>query len=109
MARVTVEDCTAIIKNRFELVVLASRRAKDIATGADAQIDRDNEKDAVISLREIAAKKVTKEQLYEEIIQSYQDTSDYKVLTQNSIKHFDPNSTTQVKGMFADDNITVED
>ena len=54
MARVTVEDCVTIIPNRFELVLLASQRARDIAAGVDLTVDRDNDKNAVVALREIA-------------------------------------------------------
>lgn len=105
MARVTVEDCTKIIKNRFELVVLSSRRAKDIATGADICVDKKNDKDAVIALREIANKQITRDQLYEEIIQSYQDTTSYKAVKPVESKVAEP----QGEGMFAEDNVNVED
>lgn len=71
MARVTVEDCIENIPNRFELVGIAARRAKQIASGNPITIDRDNDKDAVVSLREIADKTVEFEPLKEEIIESY--------------------------------------
>jgi DNA-directed RNA polymerase subunit omega len=58
MARVTVEDCVLVVENRFELVVLASQRAKDIASGAHPTIERDNDKNPVIALREIADRTV---------------------------------------------------
>jgi DNA-directed RNA polymerase subunit omega len=54
MARVTVEDCIEIVPNRFELVALASQRTKDIGAGAQITVDRDNDKNPVIALREIA-------------------------------------------------------
>jgi DNA-directed RNA polymerase subunit omega len=56
MARITVEDClnNNVIENRFELVILASKRGKDLGEGAHALVDRDNDKNAVIALREIA-------------------------------------------------------
>jgi DNA-directed RNA polymerase subunit omega len=54
MARVTVEDCVLKIPNRFELVVLAAQRARDVAAGAPLSVDRDNDKDPVVALREIA-------------------------------------------------------
>ncbi|MES2215079.1 MAG: DNA-directed RNA polymerase subunit omega, partial [Pseudomonadota bacterium] len=56
MARVTVEDCIPEVRNRFELVVLAAERAKKINSGAAITVDRDNDKDPVVALREIAAK-----------------------------------------------------
>ena len=53
MARVTVEDCVDKVPNRFELVMLAAHRAREIASGAPLTIDRDNDKNPVVSLREI--------------------------------------------------------
>ena len=58
MARVTVEDCTKIIQDRFELVAIASRRARDLASGAEMTVSPDNDKFPVISLREIASSTV---------------------------------------------------
>ena len=54
MARVTVEDCVTRIPNRFELVMLASQRARDISAGSTLTLDRDNDKNPVVALREIA-------------------------------------------------------
>ncbi len=71
MARVTVEDCILHVPNRFELVILASERAKKIANGAPLTVDRDNDKDAVVSLREIGDKTISIEQLREETIIHY--------------------------------------
>ena len=61
MARITVEDCLARIPNRFELVVVAARRAKDLLKGAPPLVDSDN-KEVVTALREVAAGKVWKEE-----------------------------------------------
>lgn len=66
MARITVEDCLARIPNRFELVVVASRRAKDLLKGAPRLVDADN-KEVVTALREIAAGEVWKEEEQEAI------------------------------------------
>ncbi len=55
MARTTVEDCLANVDNRFQLVLIASKRAREIALGADPLVERDNDKPTVIALREIAA------------------------------------------------------
>lgn len=71
MARVTVEDCIMHIPNRFELVVMAGQRAKQIASGTPLTIDRDNDKDAVVSLREIADRTIDIEKIREDIIQSF--------------------------------------
>lgn len=72
MARVTVEDCIDKIQNRFELVMIASQRARKIGSGAPLTIDRDNDKNPVVSLREIAQEKLSLEGLKEELIQNYQ-------------------------------------
>lgn len=58
MARITVEDCLAVVDNRFELVLMATKRARQLAKGADPTIDAQNDKPTVVSLREIAARKV---------------------------------------------------
>lgn len=71
MARVTVEDCIEHVPNRFELVLIAAQRAKQIAAGNPLTIDRDNDKDAVVSLREIADQTVSLENLKEDAINSF--------------------------------------
>lgn len=71
MARVTVEDCKKIIHNHFELVVLASRRGKDIASGSPILVERSNDKNAVVALREIAAKKLNIDLLRENLLDDY--------------------------------------
>jgi DNA-directed RNA polymerase subunit omega len=65
MARVTVEDCVEEIPNRFELVILAAERAKRIGSGAPVTIDRDNDKNPVVALREIATGNVDPDALRE--------------------------------------------
>lgn len=72
MARVTVEDCILNIPNRFELVAVAAQRAKQISSGMPLTVARDNDKDAVVSLREIADKTVDINTLREELISSQQ-------------------------------------
>ena len=72
MARVTVEDCVEVVANRFELVAVAGQRAKDIASGAPLTIERDNDKNAVVALREIADKKVDVPSLRELLIKGKQ-------------------------------------
>ncbi len=68
MARVTVEDCVLQVPNRFELVLRAAQRARDVSAGAPLTIDRDNDKNPVIALREIAEKTVDHDLLNEELI-----------------------------------------
>ena len=72
MARVTVEDCVTRIPNRFELVMMASQRARGIAAGASLTVERDNDKNPVVALREIAEQTVKPADLREEVIQSLQ-------------------------------------
>lgn len=72
MARVTIEDCIDKLPNRFELVLLASHRARNIAQGSQITVDRDNDKDPVVSLREIAAENVNADDLREEFIHAMQ-------------------------------------
>ena len=72
MARVTVEDCIDKVANRFELVLLASHRARTISQGAPLTIDRDNDKNPVVALREIADITVDKDDLKEDLVHSMQ-------------------------------------
>jgi DNA-directed RNA polymerase subunit omega len=72
MARVTVEDCIDKVENRFELVLLASHRARMIASGSPILVSRDNDKNPVVALREIADEKLTPEDLKEDLIHSLQ-------------------------------------
>ncbi|WP_050525602.1 DNA-directed RNA polymerase subunit omega [Pseudorhodobacter aquimaris] len=72
MARVTVEDCVDKVPNRFELVMLAAHRAREIQSGSPLTVDRDNDKNPVVSLREIAEETQTAESLRERMIESYQ-------------------------------------
>lgn len=72
MARVTVEDCIDKVDNRFDLVLLASHRARMISSGSQITVDRDNDKNPVVALREIAEKTVSPEDLKEDLIHSLQ-------------------------------------
>ena len=72
MARVTVEDCVDKVPNRFELVMLAAHRAREIASGSPLSIDRDNDKNPVVSLREIADETQAASDLRERMIESHQ-------------------------------------
>ena len=86
MARVTVEDCILEIPNRFELVLTAATRAKQITSGNPLTIDRDNDKDSVVALREIADRTINLKEINESLIQSFfkrpiSDIADQKLLT----------------------------
>jgi DNA-directed RNA polymerase subunit omega len=72
LARVTVEDCIDKVENRFELVLLASHRARMIASGSSILVARDNDKNPVVALREIADEKIMPDDLKEELIHSLQ-------------------------------------
>ena len=72
MARVTVEDCIDKVSNRFDLVLLAAHRAREISSGSSLTIDRDNDKNPVVALREIADETITAVQLRESAIESLQ-------------------------------------
>ena len=72
MARVTVEDCVIRIPNRFRLVMLAAQRARDLSVGSPLTVDRDNDKNPVVALREIAEETVTPENLESALIRSLQ-------------------------------------
>ncbi len=77
MARVTVEDCIEQVSNRFDLVMLAAQRAREIAAGGEPTVDRDNDKNTVIALREIAGKFVKPEVLEHALVQGLQKRADY--------------------------------
>jgi len=68
MARVTVEDCVQKIPNRYELLLIAAQRAKDIAAGAPIKVERDNDKNSVVALREIAEDKADIEDLQKSLV-----------------------------------------
>ncbi len=72
MARVTVEDCVDKVENRFELVLLASHRARQISQGQPITVDRDNDKNPVVALREIADETLSPGDLKEDLIHSLQ-------------------------------------
>lgn len=72
MARVTVEDCILKVPNRFELCMVAAQRARRIGSGASLTVERDNDKNPVVSLREIADETVAVEDLKEDLVKSHQ-------------------------------------
>lgn len=97
MARVTVEDCVDKVENRFELVLLASHRARLISSGSPIQVDRDNDKNPVVALREIADQRVHPDDLKEELIHSLQkhtevDEPEAEIITQ--VAHNAPTEDT---------------
>lgn len=75
MARVTVEDCIEKISNRFDLVLTAAQRARGISSGDPLTVDRDNDKNPVVALREIAVETISTEDVQEDLIKSLQQIS----------------------------------
>ena len=75
MARITVEDCIDKFPSRFELVLIASNRARKLHSGETPTLDKDNDKNTVIALREIAQETLTIDQLKNDLIEEYQTTT----------------------------------
>lgn len=84
MARVTVEDCVDKVPNRFELVLLAAHRAREISSGSPLTVERDNDKNPVVALREIADETQSAEDLRERTIEAFQ--------TQNEVDEPEPDA-----------------
>jgi len=113
MARVTVEDCVTKIPNRFELVMTAAQRARDVAAGADLTLERDEDKNPVVALREIAEENVDFGELEETLIKGLQryienddvieDEMDIRALQQ------DVNGEANEAEEVAEDDLTVHD
>ena len=134
MARVTIEDCILNIPNRFDLVLNAAQRAKQISAGAPLTVDRDNDKNAVVALREIADETVSLDQLQEQttsqfskVYQSYDrieeddakaddesqgDTEAQQLLAEETSGAADAalqNADVEGGLSFSDENLDVED
>lgn len=111
MARVTVEDCIDKVENRFELVMVASQRARQIGSGAPLTVDRDNDKKTVISLREIAGETVGVDHLKEEIVVSHQrflpqeDEAQTIDLMDGEKEWAEATGNTPATGIYADEEI----
>lgn len=115
MARVTVEDCVEKLPNRFELVMLAAQRARKIGSGAGLTVDRDNDKNPVVALREIAEETVVLEDLKEELTRSHQRVMAYEE-DDDSIDFMDGEeewgtmaAAGAAEGMYADDDMDEDD
>lgn len=76
MARVTVEDCIDKVESRFDLVLLAAHRARMISSGSPIEVERDNDKNPVVALREIADEKITSHAITEDLVSSLQKQLD---------------------------------
>ncbi len=115
MARVTVEDCIDKVENRFELVMMASQRARKIGSGAPLTIDRDNDKNPVVALREIAEETVEVAALKEELTRSHQrmvayEEEDEQIDLMDGEKEWGEMAGEKATGMYADnDDMDDED
>ena len=89
MARVTVEDCVKKIPNRFDLVIAAAQRSREISNGIEIEVERDNDKNPVVSLREIASEAIDAESLQERFIRSMQknlNIEDNNIVEESSLE-----------------------
>jgi DNA-directed RNA polymerase subunit omega len=114
MARVTTEDCVTEIPNRFELIMTASQRARKIGAGAPITVSRDNDKNTVISLREIADKTIETGEVTEDLIQSYQrvhesdnDDIDLAELISNETGANEEEELMKAAGVYSDEEVNV--
>ena len=95
MARVTVEDCIEKIPNRFDLVLAAAQRARDVSSGNPLTIDRDNDKNPVVALREIADETIDPDFLRDEIIKSLQKRSNPEVSNEDEEDELEENGNNK--------------
>ncbi len=95
MARVTVEDCIEKIPNRFDLVLAAAQRARDVSSGNPLTIDRDNDKNPVVALREIADETVDPDFLRDEIIKGLQKFSNPEVSNEDEYDELEAKNDSQ--------------
>lgn len=116
MARVTVEDCIDKVDNRFELVLLAGHRARQISQGAPITVDRDNDKNPVVALREIADETLSPGDLKEDLIHSLQKhvevdepESDSQALLDQTDASAAPSEDTHEEENIAFDRMSEED
>ena len=112
MARITVEDCIDKFPSRFELVLVASNRARKLYTGESPTVEIDNDKNTVIALREIAEETITKEKLKNDLIQEYQtntfgEDEDLNEIEDNTNE--DQTDTNQIASEISSEDDITED
>ena len=114
MARVTVEDCIEKVQNRFDLIVLSAHRAREISAGDELTVPRDNDKNPVVSLREIAEESISSDNLREGLISSMQtqiiddEVPDHEEEDNNEETNED-SPKTELENNLAKFNIQVQD
>ena len=112
MARITVEDCIDKFPSRFELVLVASNRARKLYAGESPTVEIDNDKNTVIALREIAEETITREQLKNDLIQEYQtntfgEDEDLNEIEDNTNE--DQTDTNQIASEISSEDDITED
>ena len=112
MARITVEDCIDKFPSRFELVLVASNRARKLYTGESPTVEIDNDKNTVIALREIAEETITREQFKNDLIQEYQtntfgEDEDLNEIEDNTNE--DQTDTNQIASEISSEDDITED
>ena len=110
MARVTVEDCVDKVTNRFELVLFAAHRARGMSAGAELYVERDNDKNPVVALREIADEKLVPDEVREDLISSLQkqvdvDEPEEDVVAPVAAPSDDANSSQEQMTTMSEDDI----
>ncbi len=108
MARITVEDCIDKFPSRFELVLVASNRARKLYSGENPTVEIDNDKNTVIALREIAEETITKEQLKNNLIEEYQTNTFSEDEDINEIEDSSDESQSETNELQASDLDTDE-
>ena len=112
MARITVEDCIDKFPSRFELVLVASNRARKLYTGESPTVEIDNDKNTVIALREIAEETITKEKLKNDLIKEYQTNTFSEDEDLNEIEdntNEDQTDTNQIASEISSEDDITED
>ena len=110
MARVTVEDCVDKVTNRFELVLFAAHRARGMSAGAELLVERDNDKNPVVALREIADEKLVPDEVREDLIGSLQkqvdvDELEEEVVAPAAVPAGDANTSQEEMTTMSEDDI----
>jgi DNA-directed RNA polymerase subunit omega len=108
MARVTVEDCVLKVPNRFELVLIAAQRARDISTGGHITVERDNDKNPVVALREIADETVELDGLRNALVQGLQKHVEVDEPEEDEMESFMPEGDLSFDAMASEEDV-VED
>src|SRR3989338_3737020 len=109
MARVTVEDCIREVPNRFDLVLLASQRARQVSAGSPLTVSRDNDKNPVVALREIADKTVNLEELQKYIPGEEPEEEYIELLSEEQSYAGEGQHQTEIESLALDDEISDDE